>query len=118
MRITSVLLLGAVVLSLGAAQDQGPTAKPFSVTAHRYAFDPPRIEVMQDDLVKVNLQTQDIAHSMTIDVYRIAKRVDPGHPVSFEFRADRPGIFPYYCNLKIDEGCRQMRGELVVRPRK
>jgi heme/copper-type cytochrome/quinol oxidase subunit 2 len=54
---------------------------------------------------------------MTIDSYRISKRVSPGQPVTFEFRADHPGTFPYYCNLQIDDGCRRMRGELVVRPR-
>jgi heme/copper-type cytochrome/quinol oxidase subunit 2 len=81
-------------------------------------FDPPLIERFQDDLVKVELRTEDIAHSLTIDSYRIAKRVSPGQPVTFEFRADQPGTFPFYCNLQIDDGCRQMRGELVVKPRK
>lgn len=100
---------------LGAARDQGPTARPFAVTAIRYRFDPSRIEVNQDDLVTVELSTEDIAHSMTIDTYRISKRVTPGHPITFEFRADRAGSFPYYCNLQIDDGCRQMRGELVVK---
>jgi plastocyanin len=38
--------------------------------------------------------------------------------VTFEFRADRAGTFPYYCNLQGEEGCRQMRGVLVVKPRK
>jgi plastocyanin len=65
----------------------------------------------------VELHTEDIAHSLTIDAYRIAKRVGPGHPVTFEFRADRAGTFRYYCNLQIEDGCRQMHGELVVRPR-
>ena len=31
---------------------------------------------------------------MTIDAYRIAKRVSPGQPITFEFRADQPGTFP------------------------
>jgi nitrous-oxide reductase len=112
------LLFVALMVAVAAAQDSGPAAKPFSVRAKRYTFDPPRIEVMQDDLVKIELSTADIAHSMTIDAYRIAKRVSPGQPVTFEFRADRPGTFPYYCNLQIEDGCRQMRGELVVRPRR
>jgi heme/copper-type cytochrome/quinol oxidase subunit 2 len=112
------LLFVALMVAVAAAQDSGPAAKPFSVTAKRYTFDPPRIEVMQDDLVKIELSTADIAHSMTIDAYRIAKRVSPGQPVTFEFRADRPGTFPYYCNLQIEDGCRQMHGELVVRPRR
>lgn len=101
-----------------SAQNQEPTVRSLSVTASRYKFDPPRIEVSQNDLVKVELRTQDIAHSMTIDAYRIAKRVNPGSPVTFEFRADQPGTFPFYCNLQIEEGCRQMRGELVVRVRR
>jgi len=118
MRIRSLLCLVALAASALSAQDQGPTAKPFLVTAHRYAFDPPRIEVNQDDLVKIQLHTDDIAHSLTIDSYRIAKRVSPGRPVTFEFRADRAGTFPFYCNLQIEDGCRRMRGELVVKPRR
>jgi heme/copper-type cytochrome/quinol oxidase subunit 2 len=105
---------GRLVLS---AQDQGPTARPFTVRAQRYRFDPPRIEVFQDDLVRIQLEAQDIAHSLTVDAYRIAKRASPGHPVTFEFRADRSGTFPFYCNLQTEDGCRQMRGVLIVKPR-
>jgi heme/copper-type cytochrome/quinol oxidase subunit 2 len=113
-----VSVLMFALLAAASTQDQGPTAKPFHITAHRYAFEPARLEVNQDDLVKIELATGDIAHSFTIDDYRIAKRVGAGHPVTFEFRADKAGTFPYYCNLKLEDGCRQMRGVLVVRPRK
>jgi plastocyanin len=97
---------------------QERTVRPWRISASRYRFDPPRIEVFQDDLVTVELRTEDIAHSLTIDAYRIAKRVSPGQPVTFEFRADQPGTFPFYCNLQIDDGCRRMRGELVVKPKR
>ena len=101
-----------------ASQDHGPAAQRFSVAARRFAYEPRRIDVEQDDLVRIELRTLDIAHSMTIDAYRIAKRVGPGAPVTFEFRASQAGTFPFYCNLKTDDGCGQMRGELVVRPRR
>jgi heme/copper-type cytochrome/quinol oxidase subunit 2 len=119
-RITGVraIVLTFALAAAATAQDQGPTAKPFTVVLRRYSFNPPRIEVNQDDLVKIELRSEDIAHSMTIDAYRIAKRCGRGHPVTFEFRADRAGTFPYYCNLQLEDGCRQMRGELVVQPRK
>ena len=117
-RIPHLLLAFAAGTAVLTAQDQGPTSKLFSIGAHRYAFEPARIEVNEDDLVKIELQTSDIAHSLTIDAYRIAKRVGPGQPVTFEFRADRPGTFPFYCDLRGEEGCRQMRGLLVVKPRK
>jgi heme/copper-type cytochrome/quinol oxidase subunit 2 len=108
---------GARLEKTSVAQHQAPTVRTSHVTARRYGFEPARIEVFQDDVVKVELHTEDIAHSLTIDAYRIAKRVGPGQPATFEFRADRTGTFPYYCNLQIDDGCRQMRGELVVKPR-
>jgi len=106
------------LVAAASTQDQGPTTRPFAVHAHRYTFDPPRIEVNQGDLVSIELQADDIAHSLTIDGYRISKRANPGQPVTFEFRADRSGTFPFYCNLQIDDGCRQMHCELIVKPRK
>ena len=118
MGVRYALLVAILGVASTTAQDQGPTTKPFVVTLHRYAFDPPRLEVNQDDLVKIELRTDDIAHSLTIDDYRIAKRVGPGQPVTFEFRADRAGTFPYYCNLQVDEGCRKMRGQLIVKARR
>jgi heme/copper-type cytochrome/quinol oxidase subunit 2 len=104
-------------VAAGASQDQAPVRREFSVTARKYAFDPPRIEVNRDDLVKITLRSDDIAHSFTVDGYRIAKRVGAGQTVTFEFRADQAGTFPIYCSLRQDDGCRRMRAELVVRER-
>jgi heme/copper-type cytochrome/quinol oxidase subunit 2 len=117
MSLTLRLAILAAVLATGFAQTQGPTTRPYVVTAKRYTFEPLRIEVRQGDLVRIELHTADIAHSLTIDDYRISKRVGPGHPVTFEFRAERAGTFPFYCDLKNEDGCRAMRGELVVTPR-
>ena len=105
---------GALAVRLDA-QEQAPVQR--EVDGHgpkKYAFDPGRIEVNQNDLVRVTLRSDDIAHSFTIDSYRIAKRVGAGQTVTFEFRADQAGTFPIYCNLRQEDGCRTMRGELVV----
>jgi heme/copper-type cytochrome/quinol oxidase subunit 2 len=100
-----------------AAQERETTVRVVKLSAQRYRFEPARIEVFADDLVRIELHTEDIAHSFTLDGYRIAKRAGPSQPVTFEFRADRTGTFPFYCSLQIDDGCRQMRGELVVKRR-
>ena len=101
------------------AAAQAPQAREVRVVARRYAYAPSRIEVQEGDLVKVTLETEDIPHSFTVDdPYRIAKRATPGRPVVFEFRADQAGSFPFYCNLTAEDGCRNMRGELVVRPKR
>ena len=107
-----------LIRAVAAAQDQGPIARPFSVTARRYTFEPARIEVFQDDVVRIELRSADIAHSWTVDDYRIAKRVSPGQPVMFEFRADKIGTFPFYCSLQTEDGCCQMRGQLIVKTRR
>jgi heme/copper-type cytochrome/quinol oxidase subunit 2 len=128
-RGSALALLGATMLAVlvpgvratpgAAAQDARRAPVEKSVTAKKYAFDPPRIDVQQDDIVKITFKTDDIPHSFTIDKpYLIAKRATPGHPIVFEFRADQPGTFTYYCNITTDDGCRQMRGELVVHARR
>jgi cytochrome c oxidase subunit II len=103
-----------------APQDAGRPPQEIKVTARKYAFSPSRIEVQENDVVKVTLEAADIPHSFAIDDdnYRIAKRATPGHPVVFEFRADKVGTFPFYCNLTTDPNCKTMRGELVVRAKK
>jgi heme/copper-type cytochrome/quinol oxidase subunit 2 len=94
---------------------QGP--REITLTAHRYDYSQARIDVTQDEVIRITLVAEDIPHSFTLDEYRIMKRAAPGTPVTFEFRADRAGSFPFYCNLTVDDGCRKMRGELVVTPK-
>jgi cytochrome c oxidase subunit 2 len=113
-----LFLGGSAVLLAGVrsfAQEQAPTVRDFTITARKFAFSPNRIEVRQGDIVRITLQAEDIAHSFTIDDYRIAKRAAPGQPLTFEFRTDKPGTFRFYCNLKQEDGCKDMVGELVVR---
>ena len=116
LRWSALVLVFMALALLTRAQEGGE--RTVTVSAHKYAFSPARLEVRQDDLVRVTFSTDDIPHSFTIDKYRIAKRVEPGKPIVFEFRADQPGRFPIYCNLTTDDGCRKMIGELIVTGRK
>jgi heme/copper-type cytochrome/quinol oxidase subunit 2 len=113
----ALLLTAALVSSVASlAQEQG--RHEFTLTAKRYAFSQTRIEVTANDVVTITLIAEDIPHTFTIDEYRISKRAAPGRPVTFEFRADKVGTFPFFCSLTIEEGCREMRGELVVTTRR
>jgi len=111
---------GAAPALAAPVQDAVRPPQEVKITARKYSFTPSRIEVQENDVVKVTMEAADIPHSFTIDddSYRIAKRATPGHPVVFEFRADKVGTFPFYCNLTTDSNCKSMRGELVVRIRK
>ena len=108
---------GCLTAALVAAQDAPTTQRSVALVARKYAFDPARIEVGLNDLVKITLTSRDIDHSFTIDAYRISKRIPAGHTVTVDFRADQAGTFPIYCNLRRDERCREMHAELVVHSR-
>ena len=121
-RLVLLALLGSLaglspVSTRLLAQDQAPSRRDIMVVAKGSAFTPARIEVAQDDLVKITVRSDDVAHGFAIDEYRISKRVPAGGSVTFEFRADRAGTFPFYCNLTSEGGHGEMRGQLVVRPR-
>ena len=121
-RSLGLLLLGVggvVVATAPAASrllaQEAPNRREFTIVAKDFHYSPTRIEVMQDDLVKLTVRSEDIAHSFTVDEYRISKRVPAGGSTTFEFQADRPGTFAFYCGLTGDPGHRMMRGELIVR---
>ena len=107
----------ATTVATVAGQDQAPNRREFTITAQNYEFSPSRIEVTQDDLVKITLRSRDEAHSFVIDGYRIMKRVPAGGSTTFEFRADKPGTFAFYCGMTNADGHGRMKGELVVSTR-
>jgi heme/copper-type cytochrome/quinol oxidase subunit 2 len=97
------------------AQDQAPNRPAFTLVARDFQFSPNRLEVTQDDLVKVTIRSEDVAYSFAIDEYRIVRRVPAGSSTTFEFRADRAGTFRFYSNLTSEPGHARMQGQLVVR---
>jgi heme/copper-type cytochrome/quinol oxidase subunit 2 len=99
------------------AQDEAPNRREFTITARDYRYSPNRLEVTQDDLVKVTIRSEDVAYSLTIDAYKVSRRVPAGGSTTLEFRADRSGTFKFYSNLTSDARHNQMSGELVVRAR-
>jgi heme/copper-type cytochrome/quinol oxidase subunit 2 len=109
--------LAAACTTLAFSPQEDDSRRDISIAAKQGAFQPAKIEVRQNDLVKVTFTADDGPHSFNVDAYRIAKRARPGHPAVFEFRADQAGTFPYYCNLSEAGGTHDMRGELVVTAR-
>lgn len=110
-----VFVLFVSFVLYGTAQEPAQNRREFTIVAKDHTFAPNRLDVTQDDLVKVTLKSEDVAASFAIDAYRIVKRVAAKSAITFEFRADQPGTFTFYCNLTTDPGCRDMRGTLNVR---
>jgi len=100
-----------------SAQEPAQNRRDFTIVAKDHVFTPNKLEVAQDDLVKITLRSEDRPVSFAIDAYRIIKRVAGNSSISFEFRAAQAGTFPFYCNLTKDPGCKDMSGTLIVRPK-
>jgi hypothetical protein len=79
-------------------------------------FEPARIDARLNDIVAITLEAGDTPHGLSLDEYRVAKRVEPGKPLRFEFRAETTGTFRFYCSLTGADGRpHDEHGELVVR---
>ena len=119
--------LGLLLLSAGAflmarplvrrlrGQEQVPNRPEFTLVGRNYRYSPDRINVTQNDLVRLTIRSEDLAYSFAIDEYRIVRRVPAGGSTTFEFHADRPGTFRFYSNLTSDRAHAEMQGRLVVR---
>jgi heme/copper-type cytochrome/quinol oxidase subunit 2 len=111
-----VLLLARPLAPQVLAQDQAPSRPELNLVASNFRYVPDRLEVSQDDLVRITIRSEDNTYSFTVDEYRIIRRVPAGGSTTFEFHADRPGTFRFYSNLTSDSRHAEMQGELVVRP--
>jgi hypothetical protein len=96
---------------------QDDRRREVTLTVTDAGFAPARIDARLNDIVAITLTAGDTTpHGLAIDAYRVAKRVEPGKPLRFEFRADTTGTFPFYCSLTGADGrTHGERGELVVR---
>ena len=110
----AIFAFAAVSFVALGAHEQGQV-REFTIVGRDHQYSPSTIEVQKDDLVKITFTAADMPHSFNSEHYRIAKRAGAGQTVTFEFRADQAGSFEFYCNLKQDERCRDMKGTLVVR---
>ena len=106
-----------MVRRLFAQEPSAPNRPEFTLTAKNFRYSPDRLEVIQDDLVKVTVRSEDVTYSLTIDEYRVSKRVPAGGTTTLEFRADLPGTFAFYSNLTNDSRHGSTKGQLVVRAR-
>jgi nitrous-oxide reductase len=110
-------------LAVWDLKDAGVSREGTNVTAKvllvRSTISPTSIEVNRGDLVKVALtnieQTTDELHGFGLLDYNINIVVDPGETKTVTFRADKPGVFPYYCTNFCSALHQEMQGYLIVK---
>jgi nitrous-oxide reductase len=89
------------------------------VVAVRSTLWPTSIEVRAGETVTVAItnieQTTDELHGFGLLDYNVNVVVDPGETKTFTFKADRKGVFPYYCTNFCSALHQEMQGYLIVR---
>jgi hypothetical protein len=114
--VATALPAGLVSALQRTSSGQDDRRREVALTITNAGFEPARIDARLNDIIAITLTAGDTPHGLSIDAYRIAKRVAPGQPVQFEFRADTTGTFRFYCSLTGPDGRpHDEAGELVVR---
>jgi len=110
-------------LAVWDVKDAGVTRQGNKVIAKvvmvRSSFTPQAIEVNEGDTVTVALtnieQTTDELHGFGLLDYNINVIVDPGETKTVTFKADKPGVFAYYCTNFCSALHQEMQGYLIVK---
>jgi nitrous-oxide reductase len=89
------------------------------MVAVRSTFTPTDFEVKPGDEVTVAItnieQTTDELHGFGLLDYNINIVVDPGETKTVTFKADKGGVFPYYCTNFCSALHQEMQGYMIVR---
>ena len=131
--VALLLLLGGAGGLLTAHLGQGaPQERSLTITAHKYAYDPPVLELNRGDRVHIRLVAKDVTHGFYLEGYDLDAKARPEndtfwlrHPSQGEeyeevremnFVANHTGKFRYRCSITCGYMHPFMQGELIVRP--
>lgn len=98
----------------------GPNSVHVYMTAKRSEFGMPSFKVKQGDTVTLTVtnveRTRDITHGLALVDHNVNTVVPPGKTVTTTFKADKPGVFWYYCTIFCSALHLEMGGQMIVEP--
>ena len=90
-------------------------------TLIRSHITPETIEAEVGDEITIHLtnleRAQDETHGFTVSTYNVHASVEPGKTVTVKFKADKEGVYPYYCTEFCSALHLEMEGYLLVKPK-
>lgn len=90
------------------------------MTAVRSHFNPERVEIQAGDHVIWTItnveRAVDATHGFALPYYGINLSIEPGESITFEFDADRGGVFSWYCTEFCSALHLEMMGYLLIEP--
>ncbi len=90
-------------------------------TVIRSHITPEIIEVKEGDNVHIHLtnleRAEDEVHGFAMYGHNVQLSIEPGKTVTTSFKADKPGVYPYYCTEFCSALHLEMEGYLLVTPK-
>ena len=90
-------------------------------TLIRSHITPETIEADVGDEITIHLtnleRAQDETHGFTVSTYNVHASIEPGKTVTVKFKADKEGVYPYYCTEFCSALHLEMQGYLLVKPK-
>ena len=107
-----------------SADQTGVTRKgnkvEIKMMAIRSRFVPDTIEVRQGDEITIHVtnveQSTDMIHGLGIAEHDMNVVMDPGETKTVRFKANKPGVYPFYCTNFCSALHQEMQGYLAVKP--
>lgn len=131
--VSVLLVLGGLAGFLFARLGRTlPQERTLTITAHKYAYDPPILRVNQGDRLRIRLIARDVTHGFYLEGYDLDAKVRPDNPTfwlrqpskgeryeeveEIHFVANHTGKFHYRCSITCGYMHPFMQGELIVTP--
>jgi len=90
-------------------------------TLIRSHITPETIEAEVGDEITIHLtnleRAQDETHGFTVSTYNVHASVEPGKTVTVKLKADKEGVYPFYCTEFCSALHLEMQGYLLVKPK-
>ena len=114
MKLTSTLVVAAAACVLLAQEPPAGPGTEITMTAKKYEFDPSSVRVKSGDHVKLMITALDKEHGFKLEMLHINQKLPKGEPVTVEFTAPQPGMYPFECSHFCGLGHGKMKGALIV----
>lgn len=117
--VTQALHPDAVALGEEGIERDGNnvTVRMTTVRSH---FTPEHVEIQQGDHVTWTIsnveRARDATHGFAIPYYGINLSLEPGETITFDFEADRAGVFSWYCTEFCSALHLEMMGYMTIQP--
>jgi cytochrome c oxidase subunit 2 len=106
-----------VLAIMGVSSFALAEARKIEVVAHKFAFEPARIEVKAGEPVEITFRSQDTKHGFVSKELGLEKVVfTKDEPATVTFTPKTPGTYHFKCARFCGLGHGKMKGEIVVTP--